>query len=322
MSPSTSKIPYRITFPDSSESPQSTKTLERALHSASWRLNRVWKEDCQWGKAGEPTTDADRAIITNRETGYRWIVRRGHPEVEFQTPEMAEKLVREQGINLYLTVEEIEALARSVKGREPQDTRQAALADQALDQIAYVCQQVRNRVDAGDRQVDHRFTSLPRTRPRLESTEAEDESEGEEETAAGLSYRPLGDPDNLSFKEAGQILGKARNTLHGWYRDGKFPPAVDVGPYLGQSKPVLVVPRYRLEAWQAGERMPPIFQEVFKSHALREPPWQCWSVRKGASKQDVTFWVTKRDLKEGRSKTGKRIFGDGLEHGVLYDLPT
>jgi hypothetical protein len=299
MSRPTNKIPYRITFPDSSESPQSTKTLERALHSASWRLNRVWKEDCQWGKAGEPTTDADRAIITNRETGYRWIVRRGQPEVEFQTPGMAEKLVREQGINLYLTVEEIEALARSVNGRGPEDARQAALVNQALDHIAHVCQQVRNRVEAGDLQIAHRYTSLPRARPSLESTEKKDESEEEKKPAEPLIYRPLGDPDNLSFKEAGKVLGKARNTLHGWYRQGKFPPAVDVGPYLGQSKPVLVVPRYRLEAWRAGERMPAIFQEVFESHALREPPWQCWCVKKGASKQDVTFLVSQTQPQRG-----------------------
>ena len=283
------KIPYRITFPDSSESPQNIKTLERALHSATWRLNRVWKEDGPWGRAGEPTTDADRAIIVNRDTGYRWIVRRGQPEVEFQTPGMTEKLVQEQAINLYLTFEEIEALARSVKGTEPKDARDAALTDQALDQIAYVCQQVRNRVEAGDQEVAHRHTSLPRTRPSLESREEEEESEGEEEPTARSTYGPLGDSDNLSFKEAGLILGKARNTLHGWYRDGKFPPAVDAGPYLGQSKPVLVVPKYRLEAWRAGERMPAIFQEVFESHALREPPWQCWFVGRAPQSRTSHF---------------------------------
>ncbi len=46
-----------------------------------------------------------------------------------------------------------------------------------------------------------------------------------------MSRRPLGDPDNLSLKEAGEILGKARNTVYLWYRQGKFPPAVDVGPH-------------------------------------------------------------------------------------------
>ena len=128
MGPSTYKIVYRITFPDSSESPQSTKTLESALRSATWRLNRVWKESGPWGRAGEPTTDADRAVIVNRNTGYRWIVRRGQPEVEFQTPAMTEKLVQEQGINFYFTVEEIEALARSVNEREPKEAREGRLS--------------------------------------------------------------------------------------------------------------------------------------------------------------------------------------------------
>jgi len=85
--------------------------------------------------------------------------------------------------------------------------------------------------------------------------------------------RPLGDPDNLTLKEAGEILGKARNTVYGWYRNGKFPPTVDVSPFMpGINKPVLLVPRYRLEAWQAGKRMPENFQAVFKSHGLRESP--------------------------------------------------
>jgi hypothetical protein len=68
--------------------------------------------------------------------------------------------------------------------------------------------------------------------------------------------------------------------------------------------------------------MPAIFQQVFKSQALREPPWACWTVRRGASEQDVAFWITRRDLKEGRTKKGTRIFGDALESGAVYDLPT
>jgi len=63
----------------------------------------------------------------------------------------------------------------------------------------------------------------------------------------------LGDPTTLSLKEAGEILG-ARNTIYLWYLNGKFPPAVDVAPFIpGARKPVIVVPRNRLEAWQAGE---------------------------------------------------------------------
>jgi hypothetical protein len=92
----------------------------------------------------------------------------------------------------------------------------------------------------------------------------------------------LGDPTTLSLKEAGEILGKARNTIYLWYRNGKFPPAVDVAPFIpGARKPVIVVPRNRLEAWQAGERMPTLLQEVFERRGLHEPPWVCWTSRKG-----------------------------------------
>src|SRR5205807_6106094 len=126
-------------------------------------------------------------------------------------------------------------------------------------------------------------------------------------------YRPLGDPDNLSLKEAGGILGKARNTLYLWYRSGKFPPAVDVGPYLYTHKRVVVVPRYRLEAWRAGERMPNVLQEVFEFRGLHEPPWACYVPRKGASRFDIAFWVNRRGFHIARSKDGRRIYGEEFE---------
>lgn len=43
--------------------------------------------------------------------------------------------------------------------------------------------------------------------------------------------------------------------------------------------------------------------------------------QEGASEQDVAFWISRRDLKDGRSSTGKRIFGEELEDGVVYDPP-
>lgn len=105
-------------------------------------------------------------------------------------------------------------------------------------------------------------------------------------------YRPLGDPDNLSLKEAGEILGRKRNTVYLWFRQGEFPPAVDVAPYLGRgTKPVIVVPRHRLEAWQAGERMPSIPQETFETRALLEAPWVCYVTRAGARCDDIKFSV-------------------------------
>ncbi|SRR6266542_3932877 len=85
------KFPYRVEFPDSSEYPRNSQTLEDALSWARWNLHRVWKEDGEWGKKGQPTTDVETAVITNRNTGYRWILRRESSEVESQTPEMLEK---------------------------------------------------------------------------------------------------------------------------------------------------------------------------------------------------------------------------------------
>jgi hypothetical protein len=146
----------------------------------------------------------------------------------------------------------------------------------------------------------------------------EDPSEGVAPRLPRRPYRPLGDPDNLSLKEAGEILGRARNTLYQWYREGKLPPAVDMAPYMHQHKPVIVVPRYRLDAWQAGERMPSIFEEVFETHGLHEPPWRCWSVRKGAARKDVMFWIERRGLKRAASKAGRRIYGEDLEESKTY----
>ena len=50
-------------------------------------------------------------MITNRNTGYRWILRRHESAVEFQTPQMFEESVAEISIDVHLTVEEAESLA-------------------------------------------------------------------------------------------------------------------------------------------------------------------------------------------------------------------
>lgn len=83
---------------------------------------------------------------------------------------------------------------------------------------------------------------------------------------------------------------------------------------------MIIVPRYRLEAWQAGERMHAIFEEVFESHGLREPPWLCFSVKNGAVKDDVAFWVERRQLLEAKTQAGKRIYGRELEADRAYEL--
>jgi hypothetical protein len=51
-----------------------------------------------------------------------------------------------------------------------------------------------------------------------------------------------------------------------------------------------------------------------------KPPWVCWTKRKGASKDDIGFWVARRGLIQGFSKEGKRIYGEGLEEDKPYEL--
>jgi hypothetical protein len=237
------KFPYRTEFPGSSEQARNSQTLEDALSWARWVLHAVWREDTEYGGRGEHThPDAETAVITNRNTGYRWILRRKDWRVEFQTPAMVEEAVAEESVDIHLTFEEAEALARAARSGELKDRRQRALLDQALDQMALVCRQVRERVLAADEFIDSYARGLPR-RPPNEREVSEPQPTQVAEEVERPRYRPLGDPDNLSLKEAGEILGKARNTVYLWYKQGKFPPAVDVAPYIsGANKPVIVVP--------------------------------------------------------------------------------
>ncbi|MFN8232259.1 MAG: helix-turn-helix domain-containing protein [Actinomycetota bacterium] len=293
--------------------------MEDALWWARWQVQSRWRETNEFGRAGEYANDSEIAVITNRNTSYRWIVRRGDHRVEFQTPEMLEGTVADQSVELHLTVEEVEALARATVDAKPKDRRQKALVEQALDQIAVVCRQVRARVEAGDELIDSWTRAIPR-RPPDEPPSPEPE-QPEEPARERPRYRPLGDPDNLSLKEAGEILGRKRNTVYLWFKQGKFPPAVDVASHLGRgTKPVIVVPRYRLEAWQAGERMPPILQEVFETRGLLEAPWACFVTRRRARREDIEFWVDRRGLKLAASTTGRKIFGTDLEEGRVYEL--
>jgi hypothetical protein len=80
------------------------------------------------------------------------------------------------------------------------------------------------------------------------------------------------------------------------------------------------VPRYRLEAWQAGDRMPNILQHVFEARGLREPPWTCLVPRKGACHEDIAFWVDRRRWQVGTRMDGRRIYGDDLAEDKSYDL--
>lgn len=311
------KYPYRSEFPDSSEMGRNHQSLEDALDWARRVIHGRWRETNEYGIEGEYIHDAETAVITNRNTGYRWILRRREHVVEFETPEMLEEAIAAESVDLHLSIEEAEALARAAKAATISDKRTRALTEQALDQIGVLCRQVRERIRAGDSFIDPWMRSIPR---KVVREPQESASEPEPIESPRLRYRPLGDPENLSLKEAGEILGKARNTVYLWYRQGKFPPAVDVGSHLGTNKPVIVVPRYRLEAWQAGERMPEILQEVFEAHTFHEPPWVCWSARKGASGEDIEFWVCRREWQTGTSKDGKRIYGVGLADDTVYEL--
>ncbi len=147
---------------------------------------------------------------------------------------MIEEAAAEVGINVYLTVEEAEALGRAAKSNEVKDRRTKALMEQALDQIAIVCRQVRDRIRAGNKFIDGWTRSIPRRAspdPQVEDPTPSEEPAQRERP----QYRPFGDLDNLSLKEAGEILGRARNTVYLSYRQGKFPPAVDVGPLLREN---------------------------------------------------------------------------------------
>src|SRR3990172_7671764 len=105
-----STFPYRTEFPDSSERGRNSKTLEDALWWARWQVQSRWRETNEFGRAGEYANDSEIAVITNRNTGYRWIVRRGDHRVEFQTPAMLEEAVADQSVEFHLTVEEVEGL--------------------------------------------------------------------------------------------------------------------------------------------------------------------------------------------------------------------
>jgi hypothetical protein len=78
-------------------------------------------------------------------------MRRKERTVEFRTPAMVEELVAGEGIDIYLTVEDAEALARAAKAADIKDRRTKALMEQTLDQIAVVCRDVRDRIEAGDK---------------------------------------------------------------------------------------------------------------------------------------------------------------------------
>jgi hypothetical protein len=90
-----------------------------------------------------PANDAYVAVITNRVTGYRWIVRRSSGTVEFQTADMLAEQVAREHLQLYLSVEEAEALADAAESIQMPDKRKSALIRQATEQIRLLAGRVR-----------------------------------------------------------------------------------------------------------------------------------------------------------------------------------
>ena len=310
------KFPYRSEFPESRAQARSHQTLEDAIWWSRYALNARWhdSDDEEGVIAGERVYDAERALITNRNTGYRWLLRRNKYEIEFQTPQMFEDLVADQRIEPYLTVEEGEAVATVAKMAQVKDKRLKALSDQALEQIGTLCRQIRERVRAGDDFIDSWSRGIPHTNCCRSATDQQAPKEAPDEEAAA----PRPPKENLSLKEAAEILGKARNTLLAWYRAGKFPPAVEIVDSWSK-KPHIEVPRYRLEAWQAGARMPATPQQTFEFLELHEPPWICLAIRKGAAREDIEFWTERRSLTASFNKAGRRIYGEHLEPEKAYE---
>jgi hypothetical protein len=108
-----------------------------------------------------PGNDADVAVITNRDTGYRWILHRESATVEFQTPGMLAEQVARDHLNVYLSVEEAEALADAAESAEISDKRRAAIVRQATEQIRLLAGQVREARRRAETEPDvHRRASL------------------------------------------------------------------------------------------------------------------------------------------------------------------
>jgi hypothetical protein len=147
--------PYWVEFPDATPDGflvrnHGCPTLEKAIGDARYALGWVLKSD------GSPGNDADVAVITNRDTGYRWILRRGSATVEFQTPGMLAEQVAGDCLDIYLSVEEAEALADAAESAETPDKRKAAVVKQAAGQIRLLAGQVREARRRAETNIDRR----------------------------------------------------------------------------------------------------------------------------------------------------------------------
>ena len=165
--------PYWVEFPGSGADKgdpycrsHNAVSLKRALSDARQVLWRRWKENHEW-----VYPYADVAVITNRDTGYRWILRRGSDAVEFQTPGMLAEQVASDQLNLFLSVEEAEALAGAAESAEVTDMRTAAVVRQAAGQLRLLASQVREARRQAETHVDW-YAELKRDLRRAERERA------------------------------------------------------------------------------------------------------------------------------------------------------
>jgi hypothetical protein len=166
--------PYWVEFPGSGADKgdpycrsHNAINLERALSAVRIPLRRRWRESGEFVYPG-----ADVAVITNRDTGYRWIVRRDSDAVEFQTPQMLTEQVAEDQLNVFLSVEEAGALADAAESAEITDKRTAAVVSQAAGQLRLVASQIREARRQAETHIDW-HAELKRDLRRAEGQRAE-----------------------------------------------------------------------------------------------------------------------------------------------------
>jgi len=166
--------PYWVEFPGSGADKgdpycrsHNAVGLERAISDARQVLWRRWKENHEW-----VYPQADVAVITNRDTGYRWILRCGSDAVEFQTPGMLAEQAASDQLNVFLSVEEAEALAGAAESAELTDKRTAAVVRQAAGQLRLLASQVREARRQAETHVDW-YAELKRDLRRAERQRAE-----------------------------------------------------------------------------------------------------------------------------------------------------
>src|SRR5438552_7555601 len=96
------KYPYQVQFPHSGERFRNAQSLEDALYWAQHTVHARWHETNEYGVEGEYVyPDVGRAVVTNRNSGYRWIVRRERYEVEFQTAAMVEHTIASEHLDIH-----------------------------------------------------------------------------------------------------------------------------------------------------------------------------------------------------------------------------